>query len=270
VNLKGAPVIVTGAAQGLGEATARHLKNMGAKVALFDLNAERLKPLADEIDALAVRCDVADERSATEAVTTARRAHGTARVLVNCAAVTSSGPLIRADGTPLSLAEIAQEINVHLIGTLNLVRLFAADLAQADAFSSGERGVIINVASGAAFDPPTGSAAYTAAKGGVVSVGLALAREFGDLGIRVNTISPGAMLTPLLMSIQGTPLFDSIASMTPFPKRIGRPEEFAKLVSHVCENEYLNASVIRIDGANRIPYHSDGVPAASPSSAQTP
>lgn len=253
MNLTGTGALVTGAASGMGQATAEALGRSGAKVALLDVNAERVAEVARDVGGVALPCDVSDFVRTCTAVAEAIDRVGPIRVLVSCAGIGRLEPLVGPGAVPFE--QLVDTIEVNLIGTLNVVRLVASDLVRRGAPPDGERGVLIMVASGAAYDGPTASAAYSASKGGVVSMTLALARELGDYGIRVNTISPGAFDTGM---IRGLPeeMLASVPAMTPFPKRMGRPEEFAALALHICANQFLNGSVIRLDGANRMPYYS--------------
>lgn len=253
MRIEGNGALVTGAASGMGRATARALAKMGARVVLLDVDAAGVHREAREIGAMAVGCDLRDTEATARAVCEAIERAGAIRVLVTCAGVGRLEPLVGPQAVPFS--QLLETIQVNLIGTLNVVRLVAADLLGREALEDGERGSIVMVASGAAFDGPVASAAYTASKGGIASMTLALARELGDHGIRVNTISPGAVATAM---IRGLPeeMLSAVAATTPFPKRMGAPEEFAALALHICGNRFLNGSVIRLDGANRVGYYS--------------
>ena len=246
------PAIVTGAASGLGHATAKALIETGARVAMFDINEAGLARVASETGGLALPCDIASSESVENAVAVARAAHGPARLLVNCAAMPHTGPVVGPDG-PMSLDEFMQVIRVDLGGSFNTLRVVAADMALLEPLEDDCRGVIINVASGAAFDGVPGGVPYTAAKGGIVAMTLALAREFGDLAIRVMTISPGAMRTPMIETLPDV-LLDEVPKHVPFPKRFADPSEFARLVISICECTYLNGETIRLDGGQRMPY----------------
>jgi NAD(P)-dependent dehydrogenase (short-subunit alcohol dehydrogenase family) len=251
--LKDVGGIVTGAASGMGRTTAARLAQAGVKVALIDVNDSGVRQAAGEIGGRAFTCDLADASATAAAVQNAINAVGPPRICVCCAGVGRLEPVIGPLAVPFE--QLVHTISVNLIGTLNVSRLVAADLMTRAPLEDGERGVIIMVASGAAFDGPIASAAYTASKGGIVSMTLALAREFGDLGIRVNTISPGAFNTAMIKNAPEEMLAE-VPKMTPFPKRMGFPEEFAELALHICGNRFLNGSVIRLDGANRMPYYS--------------
>lgn len=251
-TISNAPVLVTGAASGMGAATARLLASQGAKVALLDMNIDLASKVAKEIGGLAIRCDVTSDSSAVEAVAMAREAHGPARVLVNCAGICPAKRIVSKDGSAMPLEDYMKVIQVNLIGTFNLMRLAAADMSTLDTLTeSGERGVIINTASIAAYEGQIGQAAYSASKGGVVGMTLPAARELARYGIRVMTIAPGIMHTPMIDAMPQN-VQDSLAASVPFPARMGRPEEFAGLVQQIVMNEYLNGSVIRLDAAIRM------------------
>lgn len=256
MNIDGSGAVVTGAGSGMGLATARMLADAGAKVAMLDINESALRAAAQGIDATALPCNVADPHSLQAAMDAAVSAVGPVRLLVTCAGVGRMEPLIGRPGAE-AYAQMVDTIMVNLVGTLNAVRLMADDLARRPPIADGQRGVIVMVASGAAFDGVPQSVPYTASKGGIVSITLALAREFADLGIRVNTISPGAFDTAML---KGAPkeALAMVNTTTPYPKRMGRPAEFAAMVRHICDNDFLNGSVIRLDGAHRTPYQTAG------------
>jgi len=242
--------VVTGGASGLGAATARALVERGARVAILDLNGALAEETATALGGLGVACDVADGASTEAALARAREAHGVARVLVNCAGVGTSGKAVGRGG-PLALDRFARVVGVNLIGTFNCIRLAAAAMQSLEPHADGERGVIVNTASVAAFDGQIGQPAYAASKGGVVSMTLPLAREFAEHGIRVMTIAPGIFSTPM---VHGLPdkVRDSLAASVPFPKRLGAPEEYASLVVMIVETPMLNGEVIRLDGAIRM------------------
>ena len=243
-------VIVTGGASGLGAETARHLAQAGAKVTILDRNLELAQQVAAEIGGLAIACDVADAQSAEAAVAQAKEMHGAARVLVNCAGIGAAQRIVGREG-PMPLDAFARVVNINLIGSFNLMRLVAADMSKLSALEDGERGVIISTASVAAYEGQIGQAAYAASKGGIVALTLPAAREFAQFGIRVNAIAPGLFLTPLL---QGLPkeAQESLGASIPFPKRLGQPQEYARLVLHIVDNLMLNGEVIRLDGALRM------------------
>ena len=250
MQVRGEAAIVTGAASGLGAATARALAAAGAKVALFDVNLEAAVATAAEIGGLGLRCDVADAADAEAAIAKAREAHGPARILVNCAGIAPAVRIVGKDG-PMALDAFARVIQVNLIGTFNMMRLAAADMSGLAALDDGERGVIVNTASVAAFEGQIGQAAYAASKGGVASLTLPAAREFARFGVRVMTIAPGLFLTPMMKGLPPAAQ-ESLAASVPFPTRLGKPEEYAATVMHIAASPMLNGSVIRLDGALRM------------------
>ncbi len=250
MQLKDQAAIVTGGASGLGAATARKLAAQGAKVAVFDLNAKLAETVAAEIKGVAVACDVSDAASAEAAIAAAAKAHGPARVLVNCAGIGVAKRVVGRDG-PMALADFDKVIKVNLIGTFNMLRLAAAGMSKLEPQASGERGVIINTASVAAYDGQIGQSAYSASKGGIVGMTLPIARELAQFGVRVLTIAPGLFLTPLLANLPQEAQ-DSLAASIPFPHRLGSPDEFASLALHMVENSYLNGEVVRLDGSLRM------------------
>jgi NAD(P)-dependent dehydrogenase (short-subunit alcohol dehydrogenase family) len=250
MNLDGQAAIITGGGSGLGAATAERLKQSGAKVAILDLNLKGAQEVAERIDGFAVKCDVADPESATAALAEAQRKHGPARILVNCAGIGVGKRIVGRDG-PMPLEDFTRVIQVNLIGTFNMMRLAAAAMAPLDPLEDGERGVIVSTASIAAYEGQVGQAAYSASKGGIVALTLPAAREFAQFGIRVLTIAPGIMHTPLLGALPAETQA-SLSAAVPFPKRLGQPAEFAELVEHCIRNGYLNGEVIRLDGALRM------------------
>src|ERR1700761_9280306 len=250
MQLRDQAAIVTGGASGLGAATARKLAAQGAKVAVCDLNAKLAEGVAAEIGGLAVVCDVSDSASAEAAVATALKAHGPARVLVNCAGIGVAKRVIGKEG-PMPLADFERVIRINLIGSFNMLRLATAEMSKLEPLSTGERGVVINTASVAAYDGQIGQSAYSASKGGIVGMTLPIARELAQFGIRVLTIAPGLFLTPLLGSLPQEAQ-DSLASAIPFPHRLGQPEEFALLAMHMIDNPYLNGEVVRLDASLRM------------------
>ncbi|MHA7600401.1 3-hydroxyacyl-CoA dehydrogenase [Alicycliphilus sp. T452] len=244
--------LVTGGASGLGAATVRMLANAGGNVVIADLNEPAGKALAAELGAKArfAATDVADEASARAAVNLACDTFGALHGLVNCAGIAPAEKVLGKEG-PHRLASFGKAIQVNLVGAFNMLRL-AADAMSANAPSAdGERGVIVNTASVAAFDGQVGQAAYAASKGGVVAMALPVARELSRFGIRVMTIAPGIMETPMLLGMPQE-VQDSLGKMVPFPSRLGKPAEFAGLVRHIVGNPYLNGEVIRLDGAIRM------------------
>ena len=251
MNVDGHAAIVTGGASGMGAETARALATAGARVAVMDVNKSALEEVAGNIGGLAVECDVTSAASAEAAVAEAKAAYGTARVLVNCAGIAPAKRIVGRDG-PMPLEDFTRVINVNLVGTFNMMRLVAADLYNEAALDDiGERGVIVNTASVAAFEGQAGQAAYSASKGGIVSLTIQAARDLSGKGIRVMTIAPGFIATPMLLGMPRE-VQDSLAAQTPFPKRFGRADEYSGLVMHIIGNQMLNGEVIRLDGAARM------------------
>jgi len=250
MQLKDQAAIVTGGASGLGAATARKLAAQGAKVAVFDLNAKLAETVAAEIGGVAVTCDVSDAASAEAAVAQAEKAHGVARVLVNCAGIGVAKRVIGREG-PMALPDFEKVIKVNLIGSFNMLRLATAPMSKLEPLATGERGVVINTASVAAYDGQIGQAAYSASKGGVVGMTLPIARDLSSLGIRVCTIAPGLFLTPMMMGLSAEAQ-KSLGAQVPFPPRLGDPKEYAQLAMQIVENHMLNGETIRLDGAIRM------------------
>jgi NAD(P)-dependent dehydrogenase (short-subunit alcohol dehydrogenase family) len=250
MNPKGHSAVVTGAGSGLGAETAIQLTRAGARVALLDVNLDGAKKIADEIGGIAIRCDVTDENQAQAALAEAKAKHGVARILMNCAGVGPPRRIVGRDG-PMPLADFERVIKINLIGTFNMMRLVAADMQAVEPLEDGERGVIVSTASVAAYEGQIGQAAYASSKGGIVSLTLPAAREFAQFGIRVNAIAPGIFATPMLAALPEEAQ-KSLAASVPFPKLLGKPEQFAALVMHIVENRYLNGEVIRLDGALRM------------------
>ena len=251
MDLNNAAAIVTGGASGLGEATARMLAARGAKVAIFDLNEELGEKIASELGGKFFKVDVANEENVISSVAAAQEAHGTARVLVNCAGVGTPTKVIDRDNNPLPLAQFTKVVNINLVGSFNVLTHFAAGLVHAEPGEDGARGVIINTASVAAYDGQIGQAAYSASKGGIVGMTLPIAREFARHGIRVMTIAPGIFWTPLLAGLPQAAQ-DSLATQVPFPSRLGQPSEYAQLCESIIDNPMLNGECIRLDGAIRM------------------
>ncbi|MFN3295589.1 SDR family NAD(P)-dependent oxidoreductase [Caldimonas sp.] len=252
MKISGLAALVTGAGSGLGAETARELARRGAKVAVLDINEAAAKAVAAEIGGLALRCDITDSASVNAALDAAREAYGPARMLMNVAGIGGARRLVGKDGTPMPLEDFQRIVNVNLVGTFNVIRLVAAQMLKLEALDDGERGVIVNTASVAAYDGQVGQEAYAASKGGIVSLTLPLARDLAQFGVRVCTIAPGLFLTPLLHELPQE-VQQSLAASIPFPKRLGKPEEFARLAAHIVTNASLNGEVIRLDGALRLP-----------------
>lgn len=252
MQIKDKVFLVTGAGSGLGAATARNLAEGGAKVVLLDLNREAGEKVAAELGANArfVETDVASEASAVNAVQAAISAFGAIHGLVNCAGVAPAEKVVGKEG-PHKLESFTRTININLIGTFNMLRLAADAMLKNAPDEGGERGVIVNTASVAAFEGQLGQAAYAASKGAIVALTLPVAREFARSGIRCLTIAPGIMETPMLLGMPAE-VQESLNKMVPFPTRMGKPAEYAALVCHIAENSYLNGEVIRLDGAIRM------------------
>ena len=245
------PAVVTGGASGLGEATARALAAKGAKVAILDRDTARGPQVAGEIGGIFAECDVTSDESVDAALAAAHTAHGAPRIVVNCAGVGTPGKTIGRDG-PIDMKGYEFVIQVNLIGTMRVLSRAAAQMAEADPVTEdGNRGVIVNTASVAAFDGQIGQAAYSASKGGVVGMTLPVARDLARNGIRVATIAPGIFGTPMLRGLPDEAQ-QSLAAQVPFPQRLGDPDEYAKLVCFIAETGYLNGEVIRLDGAIRM------------------
>jgi NAD(P)-dependent dehydrogenase (short-subunit alcohol dehydrogenase family) len=258
MNISGQAALVTGGGSGLGEATARELARLGAKVAVLDLNLENAQRVASDIGAahgngvaVACHCDVSNPESMQAAIDQASAAHGPARILMQIAGIGSAKRVVGKDGKAAPLEDFARVINVNLIGTYNAARLFAAACAQLDPMEDGERGVMVFTASVAAFDGQVGQQAYSASKAGVTGMTLPMARDLAQHGIRVCTIAPGLFATPLMATLP-EPVQASLAASIPFPQRLGKPEEFAQLAAHIVTNGHLNGEVIRLDGALRM------------------
>ena len=251
MNIQGQAALVTGGASGLGEATARELARLGARVAVLDVNAALAEKVAGEIGGIACVCDITQADSVTAALDKAEAAHGPARILMNVAGIGSAKRIVGKDGNPAPLEDFARVVNVNLIGAYNISRLYAARCAKLEALEGGERGVMLFTASIAAFDGQVGQQAYSASKGGLVGMTLPMARDLAQHGIRVCTIAPGLFATPLLKELP-EPVQQSLAASIPFPPRLGKPSEFAELACHIVTNGHLNGEVIRLDGALRM------------------
>ena len=250
MQIRNSIFLITGGASGLGAATAQMAAAGGAKVMIADLQAEAGEKLAKEIGGKYCKCDVTSEADGKAAVAAAVQGYGGLHVLVNCAGIGVAERTVGKDA-PHDLARFTKVISINLIGTFNMIRLAADAMAKAGPNAAGERGVIINTASVAAFDGQIGQAAYSASKGGVVGMTLPIARDLSRNGIRVVTIAPGLFLTPML---QGLPkeAQESLGKQVPFPARLGKPDEYASLARQIVENEMLNGETIRLDGAIRM------------------
>ena len=258
MKIEGQAALVTGAGSGLGEATARELARLGAKVAVLDVNMDNAKRVAAEIgaqygngSAVGLQADVTSPEGMQAAIDTAAEAHGPARILMQIAGIGSAKRVIGKDGNPAPLEDFVKVVNVNLIGTYNAARLFAAACAKLPPLEDGERGAMVFTASVAAFDGQVGQQAYSASKGGVVGMTLPMARDLAQHGIRVCTIAPGLFATPLMRTLPEA-VQQSLAASIPFPQRLGKPEEFAELACHIVSNGHLNGEVIRLDGALRM------------------
>jgi NAD(P)-dependent dehydrogenase (short-subunit alcohol dehydrogenase family) len=252
MSLMNRVVMVTGAASGLGAAVARLAIAQGGKAVLIDVNAESGAALTAELDASAIFCraDVASETEAGAAIDAAINAFGHLDVLVNCAGVAPGEKIVGRDG-PHRLDSFARALSINLVGTFNMIRLAAARMSAQVPDAQGERGVIVNTASIAAFDGQIGQAAYAASKAGIAGMTLPIARELARYGIRVVTIAPGLFETPMISAMPAE-VQTSLGQSVPFPSRLGRPPEFAELASHIVSNHMLNGEVIRLDGALRM------------------
>jgi NAD(P)-dependent dehydrogenase (short-subunit alcohol dehydrogenase family) len=253
MDLKGTAAVVSGGASGLGEATARVLAAAGATVTVADLNEERGKRVAGEIGGQFARTDVSDEASVQAAVDAAAGTGEPLRVAVSCAGIGWAERLVSREGTPHSLAPYQKVISINLIGTFNLMRIAAAAMAKTPpADNDGQRGVVINTASIAGLEGQTGQIAYSASKGGIIAMTVPAARDLAAIGVRVNTICPGIIDTPIYGSSANAEEFKArLVAPVVFPKRMGRSDEFGHLVRALIENDYMNAEVIRFDGGIR-------------------
>jgi NAD(P)-dependent dehydrogenase (short-subunit alcohol dehydrogenase family) len=253
MDIEGIGAVITGGGSGLGEATARALAARGARVGLLDLGRSKGAEVAKDIGdaALFLEADVSSEEQVTTALDHAREAFGALHVTVNCAGVGMAGRTLGRGNEPFSLDLFRRTIEVNLVGTFNVIRLAAARMADNQPNDEGERGVIVNTASIAAFEGQIGQCAYSASKGGVVGMTLPIARDLSRSGIRVVTIAPGLFSTPMLMGLP-EPARDALGASIPFPSRLGKPPEYGALACQIVENPMLNGGVIRLDGALRM------------------
>jgi NAD(P)-dependent dehydrogenase (short-subunit alcohol dehydrogenase family) len=251
MNPKDTVALVTGGGSGLGEATARELASGGAKIAILDLGSSPGQQVADSLEGIFVAADVVSDKEVAGAIARTVSKFGTVHIAVNCAGIGRAMRTITKEG-PHSLDLFKKVIDVNLSGTFNVIRLAAAQMAKNQPNADGERGVIINTASVAAFDGQIGQAAYSASKGGVVGMTLPIARDLASVGIRVCTIAPGTFETPMLAGLPD-PARKALAAQIPFPQRLGQPREYAALARHIVENAMLNGETIRLDGALRMP-----------------
>jgi NAD(P)-dependent dehydrogenase (short-subunit alcohol dehydrogenase family) len=250
MQVSGQGAFITGGASGLGLATARRLTVAGAHVTIVDLGSSKGAELAEELGGLFVAADVtsADE---VQAAVAAAQAAAPLRVVVNCAGIAPPAKVLDRDGNPTALADFERVVRINLVGTFNVTSQASAVIAKNEPTDGGDRGVIVNTASVAAFDGQIGQPAYASSKGGVHAMTLPIARELARYGIRVCTIAPGIMETPMLMGLPQEAQ-DSLGQQVPYPSRLGRPDEYAALVEHIVENGYLNGETIRLDGAIRM------------------
>ncbi len=251
MQIQGQVALVTGGGSGLGEATARELARLGAKVAVLDVNLANAERVATDIGGVACACDITSTDSLQAAFDKVTATLGPARILMNIAGIGTAKRVVQKDGSAAPLDDFSKVITVNLVGTYNASRLFAAACAKLDPLEDGERGVMLFTASVAAFDGQVGQQAYSASKGGLVGMTLPMARDLAQHGIRVCTIAPGLFATPLMKSLP-EPVQASLAASIPFPPRLGKPEEFAQLAAHIVTNTHLNGEVIRLDGALRM------------------
>lgn len=250
MQVSGQGALITGGASGLGLATARRLTAAGAHVTIVDLASSQGAEIAEELGGLFVAADVTSVEEVQAAVAAAQAA-APLRVVVNCAGIAPPAKVLDRDGNPTALADFERVVRINLIGTFNVTSQASAVIAKNEATESGDRGVIVNTASVAAFDGQIGQPAYASSKGGVHAMTLPIARELARYGIRVCTIAPGIMETPMLMGLPQAAQ-DSLGQQVPYPSRLGRPDEYAALVEHIVENGYLNGETIRLDGAIRM------------------
>ena len=251
MNLKGQVALITGAASGLGEATARALNDAGCQLVLLDKDGVRLDRLAEALGALSLSCDITDSKSIDKAICAAVSAYKKLTIAVNCAGISLAQRLVNKDG-PVPLLDFQKLLHVNLLGSVMVMQQCAHQMMrQPPQTEDGERGVIINTASVAAFDGQVGQIAYSASKGAIVSMTLPAAREFAPRGVRVMAIAPGVMGTPMVSSFSSE-VREGLSASVPFPPRLGLAEEYACLVLSIVQNSYLNGEVIRLDGALRM------------------
>lgn len=252
MKIRDGAAVVTGGASGLGEACIRALVAGGGKAAIFDLQADRAGKLISELGSsvMFAHTDVTSDESVQAAIAKTMAAFGKINVAINCAGVGDPGKVLSKKG-PMPLSQFNRVVQINLVGTFNVIRLAVEQMVKNTPNDNGERGVIINTASAAAFDGQIGQPAYSASKAGVVGMTLPLARECAEYGIRVMTIAPGLFNTPMLATLP-EPVRDALGKMVPFPPRLGEPSEYAMLCRHIIENPMLNGEVIRLDGAIRM------------------
>lgn len=252
MDIKDKVAVVTGGASGLGEACVRNLLELGGKAAILDFAEEKGKELASELGDRAVffKTDITDEKMVQEALDGTIDAFGAIHILVNCAGVGIPAKVLGKEG-PMPMSHFSKVVQINLMGTINVIRLAAEQMVKNSPNNDGEKGVVINTSSVAAFDGQIGQAAYSASKAAVAGMTLPIAREFAEYGIRVMTIAPGIFNTPMLQALPDN-VKEALGQMVPFPKRLGEPDEFAGLIQHIIENAMLNGEVIRLDGSIRM------------------
>ena len=252
MNIRDSVIVVTGGASGLGEACVRHLAEQEAKVCIMDVNVERGEKISSELRDSVIFCrtDVTDEKSVQLGIDKVLETFGAMHVDINCAGIGVAEKVLSKKG-PMSIENFNKVVELNMTGTMNMIRLTAEKMIDNTPNEDGEKGVVINTASGAAFEGQIGQAAYSASKAGVVGMTLPIAREFAEYGMRVVTIAPGLFKTPLL-NLLPEEILDSLEKTIPFPKRFGKPSEFAMLAAHIIENPMLNGETIRLDGAVRL------------------
>jgi NAD(P)-dependent dehydrogenase (short-subunit alcohol dehydrogenase family) len=250
MRIEGEAAVVSGGASGLGRATVQALAAAGVRVAILDLNETAAVEAALETGGFAIVADVSEADSVEAAFVSARERHGPARIAINCAGIGTAGRIVGRDG-PLPLDAFRRVIEVNLVGSFNVMRIAAADMSALAPLEDGERGIIISTASAAAYEGQIGQAAYSASKGGIVALTLPAARELAHYGVRVVAIAPGLFATPMLKGLPEN-IREGLAASVPFPNRLGRPEEYAALVLHLCRNSMINGEVVRLDGALRM------------------
>jgi len=253
MDIKNCVAVISGGASGLGEAVVRDMAANGGKAAILDFDADNGEKLAAELGEAVIFCktDVADEVSVKAAIDKTMEAFGAIHFAINCAGVASPKKVIDKKGNPIPADFFNRVLQINLMGTMNVIRLAAIEMCKNTPTDDGEKGNVINVASVAAFEGQVGQAAYSASKAAIVGMALPIAREFADYGIRVNTIAPGIFMTPMMAGLPEN-VQESLAKMMPFPKRLGKPEEFSQLVRSIIENPMINAEVIRLDAALRM------------------
>jgi NAD(P)-dependent dehydrogenase (short-subunit alcohol dehydrogenase family) len=250
MHLQNQSAIITGGASGMGAAMAQRLSKLGAKITLLDLNITKAEQLAKELGGLAVACDVTNEASVQAALAQAQAAHGDIRILINCAGILHSRRMVNQQG-PMPLDEYEKVMRVNVVGTFNVMRLTAAAMIPSPLLPTGERGVIINIASVAAYEGQIGQTAYSASKGAIIGMILPAARELAQFGIRVMGIAPGLVNTPMFEQLSPDAKL-KLSEAVPFPKRLAEPDEVAMLAQQIIENCMLNGDTIRLDGAIRL------------------